>query len=148
MAFQTAAGASFSIIAMPATWTEASVAALSPTIVGEITNIGEFGKEFALVTHMPLATRGVKKRKGSFNNGSLSPTLALDIADAGQLLMEAALAADDPYAMLVTLQDGTEYWMAGLVMNFRVSVGGTDDVVMAPCTIELDDYEIFRDPTV
>ena len=62
MSFDTAAGAVLSMSAvLPATYDASGYGALTKVPIGEITNIGEFGKEFALVTHQPLATRGVKK---------------------------------------------------------------------------------------
>jgi hypothetical protein len=145
MAFQTAAGATLAISnSIPATFNEAGYAALTYTEVGEITNIGEFGKEFALVTHLPLSRRGVAKRKGSFNNGTLNPTMALDPADAGQILFAAALESDAPSAFEITLQDGTIYYLMGLVMMYKPNVGTTDDVVTASATIEVDESPIVE----
>ena len=143
MAYQTAAGASLSAVAsLPATYDDTGYGALTAVIIGEITNIGEFGKEFALVTHQPLATRGTKKGKGSFNNGQLSPALALDNEDAGQIILTAALEVDTPISFCVTLQDGTEYWFGGLVMAFKPSVGGVDDIVNKSLMVEIDDNPI------
>ena len=146
MAWQTAAGAELAIAAAgtPATFDEAGYSALTYTIVGEITNIGEFGKEFALVTHQPLATRGVKKGKGSFNNGTLSPVAALDSDDAGQDAILLAAESDSSYAFRVTLQDGTAYYVMGKVMSVRTSVGSVDDVVTISPTIEVDSDPIVR----
>lgn len=147
MAWQTAAGASLAISSTsgaPATFDEAGYAALTYTTVGEITNIGEFSKEFALVTHQPLATRGVKKGKGSFNNGTLNPAMALDPDDAGQVLFSTALESDESWAFRITLQDGTEYYMMGKVMSFRPNIGGVDDVVTASPTVEVDSDPIVR----
>ncbi|MBF9050637.1 hypothetical protein GTA62_14715 [Roseobacter sp. HKCCD9010] len=140
MAYQTAAGASLSISATPpATFDAVGYGALTPTIVGEITNIGDFfGREYALVTHNPLAGRATKKGKGSYNNGTINPQLALDPDDAGQTAMITARDSDDAVAVGVTLQDGTEYWCMGLVMSFMANVGGVDDVVTATSTIEVD----------
>lgn len=138
MAHQTASGVTLGIsIAAPATHDEAGFDALTLTTVGEITNVGEFGKEWALVTHNPLSTRGTKKGKGSFNNGTLNPSLALDPNDAGQTAMKTALESDDPAYFAVTLQDGTIYYLTGLVMSFKPNIGGVDDVVTASTTIEL-----------
>lgn len=151
MAWQTAAGASLSISTVagpPATFTEAGYSALVYTEIGEITNIGEFGKEFALVTHQPLATRGVKKGKGSYNHGTLSPTLAVDNDDAGQVLLQTALESDESYAFLVTLQDGSEYYLMGKTMSFKTTVGTVDDVVIASPTIEVDSDPIVLVPPV
>lgn len=145
MAFQTAAGATIAIAnAIPATFTAVGYAALTYANIGEITNIGEFGKEFALVTHLPLAERGVAKRKGSFNNGTLNPAMALDPVDAGQILFEAALELDAPSAFEITLQDGTVYYLMGLVMAYKPNIGTTDDVVTATATIEVDAKPIVK----
>ncbi len=144
MAFDTAAGTSLSICATPpATYNSTGYAALTFTTVGEVTNVGEFGKEFALVTHSPLASRGQKKSKGSFNNGTLSPALALDEGDAGQVLMRAASESDSPYSFLVTADNGDKYYMSGLVMSFKPNFGGVDDVVTASTTIEIDHNPII-----
>lgn len=145
MAHQTASGASLGIsLTAPATHDQAGWDALSLTPVGEITNVGDFGKEWALVTHNPLNTRGTKKGKGSFNNGTLSPTLALDPGDAGQIAMETSLESDDNAYFVLTLQDGTRYVFVCLVMAFRVSVGGVDDVVNANTTLEVQPDQILK----
>lgn len=144
MAHQTAAGASLSTGDLPASYDASGYGAISPTLIGEITNIGEFGKQFELVTHNPLATRGTKKGKGSYNNGQLTPNLALDPNDGGQQAMETALESDQPVSFCVTLQDGTEYWMAGYVMSFRPSVGSVNDVVTASTVIEVDHNAIVK----
>lgn len=145
MTHQTASGVTLGIsLVAPATHDEAGFAALSPTPVGEITNVGEFGKEWALVTHNPLATRGTKKGKGSFNNGSISPSLALDPKDAGQVAMKTALESDDPAYFFLTLQDGTIFYLVGLVMSFKPNLGGVDDVVTASTTIELTPDAILQ----
>lgn len=145
MAWQTAAGATLAIATTagaPATIDQAGYAAKTYTVVGEITNIGEFGREYALVTHQPLATRGVKKGKGSFNNGTLNPALAYDRDDPGQVLMEQALDSDASWAFRITLQDGTAFYLMGKVMSFKPNVGGVDDVVTATPTIEVDSDDI------
>ncbi|GAB5431291.1 MAG: hypothetical protein EpisKO_06610 [Epibacterium sp.] len=145
MAHQTASGVTLGIsTAAPATHDITGFDALTFTNVGEITNVGEFGKEWSLVTHNPLATRGTKKGKGSFNNGTLSPALALDPDDAGQTAMKTALESDDPVYFAVTLQDGTIYYLTGLVMSFKPNIGGVDDVVTASTAIELTPDEILE----
>ena len=138
MGHQTASGATLGIsLTPPATHDVTGFDAVTFKNVGEITNIGEFGKEWALVTHNPLATRGTKKGKGSYNNGTLSPSLALDPSDLGQIDMKTALDSDDPAYFSITLQDGTVYYLTGLVMSFKPNIGGVDDVVTASTNIEL-----------
>ena len=149
MAYQTAAGASLSIVAgAPATFDAAGYGALTGIIVGEVTNIGDFfGREYAEVTHNPLADRMTKYGKGSYNNGTISPAMALDPDDAGQILMQAALISDESYSICITLQDGTEYWARALVMMFMPNVGGVDDVVTASSTMRVTtDWVVIPNP--
>ena len=66
---QTTAGATIGISAtLPATNDAAGYAALTFSLIGEVTDLGEFGREYATVTHNPIASRRTIKRKGSFND--------------------------------------------------------------------------------
>lgn len=138
MASRTTAGSSLRVsAAAPATYNGAGYGALSFTTVGEITNFGEFGRVYALVTHNPVATRGTVKRKGSFNEGTMSLEMALDTDDAGQIIMKAAAASDNDYSFEVTTQNGDKYYFPGQVMSFMTRLGGVDDITSASVQLEL-----------
>lgn len=109
----------------------------APALVGEITDMGEFGREFALVTHNPVGTRGTQKFKGSFNEGSMALTLGLDTDDAGQIIMKAAALADTDYSFKVTTQNGDKYYFRAKVMTWKVNIGSVDSITTATCTLEL-----------
>jgi hypothetical protein len=109
----------------------------APALVGEITDLGEFGREYALVTHNPVGTRGTQKFKGSFNEGTMSLSLGLDTDDAGQIIMKTASLSDSDYYFKVTTQNGDKYYFAAKVMNFKVSVGSVDSITTATCTLEI-----------
>ncbi len=108
-----------------------------PPAVGEITDMGEFGREYALVTHMPVGSRGTQKFKGSFNEGTMTLSLGLDTDDAGQILMKAASLSDNSYSFMVTTQNGDKYYFQAKVMSFKVGVGSVDSITTATCTLEL-----------
>lgn len=108
-----------------------------PAAVGEITDLGEFGREYALVTHNPVGTRGTQKFKGSFNEGTMSLSLGLDTDDAGQIVMKTASTSDNNYSFMVTTQNGDKYYFQAKVMSFKVGVGGVDSITTATCTLEL-----------
>lgn len=145
MAYQTASGVSLGIsLTAPASLTQAGYDALSFTAVGEVTNMGEFGKEWELVTHLPLSSRGTKKGKGSFNNGTLNPALALDPKDAGQTAMKTALESDANAYFSITLQDGTVFYLEALVMSFKPNIGTTNDVVTATPALEVQPSSIIE----
>ena len=138
MTVRTSAGTTLKVSASaPATFNVAGYLALTFTAVGEITDLGEFGREFALVTHNPVGTRGTQKFKGSFNEGTMNLTLGLDTDDAGQVLMKAASLADSAYSFEVTTQNGDTYYFQAMVMSFKVGIGSVDSITTATCTLEL-----------
>ena len=138
MTVRTSAGTTLKISAStPATFDAAGYGALTLTAVGEITDLGEFGREFALVTHMPVGSRGTQKFKGSFNEGTMSLSLGLDTDDAGQILMKSGSLSDDNYSFEVTTQNGDKYFFQAKVMSFKVSVSGVDSITTATTRLEL-----------
>lgn len=124
---------------VPATFDAAGYAALTYTTVGEITNFGEFGREFQLTTHNPVATRGTQKLKGSFNEGAIQLQLGLDTDDAGQVLLKAAALSDSLYAFIITTSVGPldKYYFQGLTMGFKIGLNDVNSVTSATANIEI-----------
>ena len=138
MTVHTSAGTRLSLSAdAPATFDATGYDALTYTSVGEITDMGEFGREYALVTHNPIGNRGTQKFKGSFNEGTMNLTIGLDTVDAGQVLMQTASMADTPYSFEVDMQNGDKYFFQAMVMSFKVNVGSVDSMTTASVTLEL-----------
>lgn len=140
MTAMTSAGTTLGIVASaPPTFDETGFEGLGPfTTIGEITDIGgDLGRVYALVTHNPIDTRATQKFKGSYNSGSVTLTLALDKDDAGQILVEAALASDSAYSFKLTRQDGTVRYFRGMVMSFPENYGGVDAITTRTVTIEI-----------
>jgi hypothetical protein len=143
MTVYTSAGSTLTISASaPATFDGSGYAAVfaespGPAVVGEITDLGEFGREFALVTHMPVGSRGTQKFKGSFNEGTMAISLGLDTDDAGQILMKSASISDNNYSFMVTTQSGDKYFFQAKVMSFKVNIAGVDSITTASASLEL-----------
>ena len=121
MTAYTSAGSTLRVTAVaPATFDAAGYGTIFPAspvaanpLVGEITDLGEFGREYALVTHQPLATRGTKKYKGSFNSGTIQISLANDKEDAGQDILRIAQNSDADYYFEIKDQKGNKSYFAG-----------------------------------
>ncbi len=134
----TTAGTTIKVTASaPATFDAAGYAALSYTLIGEVTDLGEFGRDYQLVTHNPIDNRGTVKKKGSFNEGSIALKLALDNNDAGQQLLQAASISDANYTFVVTLQSGKKYYFQAAVMNFKVGAGSVNQITAASVQLEI-----------
>jgi hypothetical protein len=138
MTARTSAGSTIAICAaQPATYNSAGYGALSFTAIGEVTDLGEFGRDYALVTHNPLGSRGTVKKKGSFNEGSIDLKAALDTDDAGQIICKAAAQSDSDYSFKIVTQNGDIYYFQAQVMSFKTSVGSVDNVTQAAIKLEL-----------
>lgn len=138
MTVRSSAGSTIKISAgIPATFNSAGYAALTLTAIGEVTDLGEFGKTFNLITHNPLGTRGTTKLKGSFNEGSISMQVGLDTDDAGQILAKSAANSDNDYSFEITTQNGDKYYFQAKVMSFMTSIGSVDQVTGATIQLEL-----------
>ena len=139
MAVATTAGSTLGISSSnPATYDVTGYAALTFTEIGEITDFGEFGRQYNLVTHNPVASRGTQKFKGSFNEGTMSLTMALDTDDAGQVAVKAAVDSDANYSFKMTHHgSGDVYYFQAKVMSFRVGFSNVDAVTTATVELEL-----------
>ena len=145
MAAFTSAGSTLRVTATaPATFNSAGYGTIFPgspaagnPVIGEITDLGEFGREYALVTHSPVGNRATQKFKGSFNTGTMNVSLALDTDDAGQVICKAASLSDSNYSILVTTQNGDKYYFQAKVMSWKVGVGGVDQITTATMALEL-----------
>jgi hypothetical protein len=139
MTVMTSAGSTLGIsTSLPATFDAAGYNALTYTAVGEITDLGEFGTEYNMVSFTALGNRRVRKFKGSYNNGALALQMGRDTSDAGQTALRNALASDNSYSFKVTLQNGLKLYFTGKVMSYKTNVGNVDQVTAAATSIEVD----------
>ena len=138
MTVRSSAGTSIGITSgAPASYNASGYGALTFTTIGEVTDLGEFGREYNLITHNPIGTRGTVKLKGSFNEGSISMQLGLDTDDSGQILAKAASLSDSDYSFVITTQNGDKYYFQAKVMSFKVGVSSVDSVTSATVSLEL-----------
>jgi len=135
---RTSAGTKLYVSAtLPATYDKAGFTALTWVEVGEISDLGSFGKKYNLVTFNPLGDRKTIKRRGSYNNGTLSLKMAAVPTDGGQVILQDA--DDDSLGFKVVTQSGSTYYFSGQVMGVTLEVGSVDQIMGASCDIEIDD---------
>tara|TARA_R100000541_G_scaffold30953_4_gene39908 strand:- start:7685 stop:8131 length:447 start_codon:yes stop_codon:yes gene_type:complete len=142
MTVQTSVGTAYAVSAAePATYDQAGFAALTWTDVAEVTDLGEYGATYEVVTHNPLATRRTVKKKGTVNDGALAMQLGRDPSDAGQVLLIAGVdgvARDTVHSHRITHQDGTIQYVTGQIFSYTTNVGSANQIVGASVTVELD----------
>lgn len=138
MAIQSVAGASIAISAgLPATFNAAGYDALTFSVIGEVTDLGEFGRVYELIRHNPINTRATRKLKGSYDEGQISMVVGLDNDDAGQILAKTASLSDADYSFQVVDQEGNQYYFLAKVMSFRRRFGTVNNIVSATIQLEI-----------
>lgn len=142
MTFKTMGGATLYIGQSAGTWVTES----TWIKVGEVTDFGEFGREYVLIEHEPVDVRGTQKVKGGFNEGSFNFVMAEDLLDAGQDEMRIAVDEDAQRPMKIELDDDalgasgstpTTYKFDALIMSFVSQFGTRDTIVGATTQMEL-----------
>jgi hypothetical protein len=138
---QSTAGTTIAISAtLPTTYDADAVTgfpAATYSTCGEVTDIGEYGKEYNLITHNPIGDRKTYKFKGNYNNGTLALQMAADATDAGQAILLAASDSDASYAVKITHQDGAVDYFSGKVMTYKKAVAA-ESILSATASFEID----------
>ena len=135
---KTSAGTGVFIGPAPATYDLAGFGAVDFKEVGEVADAGSFGRQYNLVTFNPLKSRRTVKRKGSFNDGSITLQLAIADNDDGQILAKEALASDDSYAIKIEKQDGSVSYFTAQVLSFVDNIGSVDNINTGSVQLEID----------
>ncbi len=135
----TSAGTDISICAnAPATYDAIGFAALTWISIGEVTELGEFGRVYNIVKLNLLKDRRTVKRKGSYDDGTVAAQMARVPDDAGQAILVAAVNSDSSYSIRVTLQDGTKFYFSAQISSYTTNVGNVDQITSATVNFEID----------
>jgi hypothetical protein len=139
MAYHTASGTKLFIggktttPSLETSWTE----------VGEVSDLGEFGRKYNKVEVKSLSTRGIRKAKGSFDDGAISLGIHADDPDAGQTKLRTALDDDTAYNFKVEENDAptggtpTKSVFKALVMSMPKTIGQGDNTVDYKVDLEI-----------
>lgn len=138
----TTAGTTFAVSANePATYDSTGFAALTYTTVAEVTDAGEYGPQYEIVTHQPIGSRALVKRKGSVDYGEMTWQLGRDPSNAGQTILIAGTdgaQVDQVHSFKITLQDGTIQYFTGVIASYSTALGAANTIVGAAVTVALD----------
>lgn len=149
---QTTAGAELFLgAAAPATYDKLGYEGVDWDKIGEVSNIPQFGKLFNVVNFNPIGQRGVIKRKGSYNNGTVDIEYGHSKTDVGQAAIRSNIDNDDPLPFKLVLQDGTHIYFMAMIMGESITLGTVDNIVMRNVPLELTSESdiLFEDgPTV
>jgi len=138
MAIGTVAGTAISISAgTPATFDGTGYSALTWAVIGNIDDGGEHGREYAEVTFNPIDTRGTRKYKGSFNEGTKTLSIAYDSVDAGMVILKDAVLSDSDFSFKVSYPTGDIDYFQAKTLSLKKATGGVDTMRMASVSLSI-----------
>ena len=132
MTTETVATAKLYVCAtLPATNDAPGFAALTWTLIGELTDIGSVkGRSYNTSTHAPISSSQQIEKKASYKLGKADMTVGWDDTDAGQVLINTAANSNTAiYAFRLVKQGGAIRYFTAQVMEFVENMGTVDNVV-------------------
>jgi hypothetical protein len=136
----TFAGTLVSVSAgVPATYDASGFNALTYTAIGEISSApGSGGVKFEDVSYTVLGRRSTTHLKGTSDQEEEEMEVIVIRADAGQVLLKAALQSDSQYAFKVVYNNGEIDYFQALVTGFAGKGGDSNTVRMATVNFRRD----------
>lgn len=129
---RTAGGTTVSISAsLPASITATAYGALSFTLVGEVTNIGDYGKVWNTAEHQALAKKYPDRYKSTYDNPAITLQAAYAPGDVGQVIVKAAVESTNAYSFKIAYPDGEIEYFEALVLAAPVTPGASGDIIGA-----------------
>ena len=150
MATTTTAGTTLRVsLTAPGTLDLAGYTTLYPSmnVAGNITDMGEYDRVYEIITTIPLDTRRKQKRKGSYDEGSMSLVLNIDPADVGQNDLRTQSKVDANAYIAITHQDGTVDFFEALITSASKVVGGADNTYTSNVQMEINS-DIIESPEI
>ena len=117
---------------------------LTFTAIGEVVDIGEIGKAWAVVTHQSVTNAYPQKLKDTYDIGNVSMTLGKVDADTGQALLQTALASSASYSFKVTLGGGDIAYFTGKVLKAGIGSIASGSVSSTMVDIAVDPETLFE----
>jgi len=123
---------------LPATYDATGYNALTFTAIANVLDIGELAKAYNIVAHQTIDNRYPEKLKGNYDIANVTLTLGRVIGDAGQVLLQAALAADTSYSFKIALPSGNAGQFTAKVIKAGTGAIAADGVETTVAELAID----------
>lgn len=116
---------------------------LTFTDIGEVVDVGEIAKAFATISHQTIGRKYPQKLKDTYDIANISLNLGRVKADAGQVILAAALESDNSYAFEVSLGSGNFEYFTAKVIKSGVGSIASGNVESGVVELAIDPETLF-----
>ncbi|MCK4706860.1 MAG: hypothetical protein KAT90_15405 [Gammaproteobacteria bacterium] len=117
---------------------------LTMTAVGKIIDAGELAKAFNVIATNYVGQAYPEKDKDTYDVGNLTLTLGRLSSDAGQVLLQTALASSASYAFQITLPSGDYGAVTGKVIKAGIGGVASGNIETTVVEIAVDANTLFE----
>lgn len=148
MSFSLTGGTTASIVqGAPATLDAAGFGALTYVKIGEIESYSAFGNTANLSPFTSVDDSLERQEVGSVSAGTLTLTCALDEADAGQAICDAAVDTTDPsfrsdFSLEIVLPSGTIVYYLCKISSSTIEPADVNAVIRSTITLPLNSNKV------
>lgn len=114
------------------------------TLVGEIVDVGAIAKTFNVVSHQSVTRAYPIKEKDTYDIGDVAINVATVAADAGQVIIDAALDSANSYAFAVTSPSGVVSYVTGKVLSAGKGAAASGSFETTAITVAIDPESLFE----
>lgn len=115
------------------------------TTLGEVVDVGEIAKSFTTVTHQPLDQDYPDKLKDVYDIGDVTITLGKVDSDAGQVLLQTALASDASYTFKVAMASGAAAYITAKVLKAGLGAISSGGISTTSVSLAVDPESLFEE---
>jgi len=119
-------------------------ASLTFTDIGEIVDVGEIAKTWAIITHQSVGREYPQKLKDTYDIPDVTFTLGRVSTDTGQALLQTALAASASYSFEVVLPSGDTANFTGKVTKAGIGAVASGAVTTTTVTVAIDPETLYE----
>tara|TARA_R110000803_G_scaffold198262_1_gene261957 strand:+ start:1019 stop:1462 length:444 start_codon:yes stop_codon:yes gene_type:complete len=129
---------------LPATFDDAGYGVPVMTLVGEIIDVGELSKVWAMIAHQTVTRAFPQKLKDTYDVPDVSITIGKVTANGGQVLLQTALADSASYTFAVTLPSADIGYFTGKVTKAGIGSVASGAVSTTVVSIAIDPESLFE----
>jgi len=117
---------------------------LTFTDLGEVIDVGELAKAFAVINHQTVTRAYPQKLKDTYDIANITLTLGRVSTDAGQVLLQTALAASASYSFEIVLPSGDTGNFTAKVIKAGIGAIASGAVEMTTVELAIEPETLFE----
>ena len=129
---------------LPATYDSEGYAVPVITDIGEVVDVGEIAKTWAAILHQSVTREYPQKIKDTYDIPDVTLTIGRVSSDAGQVLLQTALASAAHYTFEIVLPSADTAYFTALVTKSGIGAIASGAITTTTVTLAIDPESLYE----